>query len=309
MEINTNEDKPKNIWNSIAARALRTGAHIPTVEEEFDFEKAMDGLAWNFGFNRRQHPRTIELFSQALKDGTFAVGTPLRIAQNENGDWVLVDGQHRLLAIAESKIKKWMSIVVDERPAHIAYSSIDNIGSLRKAQDAVSSMLGWSLISWTKFCSAGIIIAGKFSSDAISRGTLAGVSTNRKNEMIAEVLNQYKDAATRISKFSNTMLRRGPSLAVYIVAAHYAPDLFWPYFEAVMNDDMLPKNSPEKRTTETLQMPCRHWDERLRLCYYTIACWNAAYSKKELPTFPRVTTSGERITRFPGILGTPFGAE
>lgn len=307
--LNTMEEnnKPANIWNEIAKRALRTGAHVPVVEEEFNHEKARDGLAWNFGHNRRQKQFVVSKFAQIIKDGSFALGSMLRIARDESGEWVLIDGQHRLSAIAESGMRVWMMVAIDERPAHIAYASIDNIGNTRTVVDSISSMLGWSTKRWTAVVSAANIIRSGFDRQTIWMGGNKIESINEKNEKIAATIEKYKKEILRLGDIRGDASKfRAPSICVYIVAAHYAPDVFWPFFESAISDDMLAKNSPEKKLNEVFQMNASSNDARLKCFFYTAMAWNAAYQRKELPVFGRVVMTGSLATPIPPILGTPF---
>ena len=305
METET-EVKPPNIWNAIAARALRTGAHIPIAEEEFDRERALCGLHWNFGHNRRPKQYVVTKFAQIIKDGSFAIGSTLRIARDENGEWILVDGQHRLAAIAESGARVWLMVAIDERPARIAYASIDNVGTLRGARDAVSSLLGWSTKNWNAVCGAAAIISHDFSRRSILGSTPNGASVAKKHSFIAETVAKYKETILQFSdlRLPNAQFRRAPALAVHIVTAHHAPDVFWPYFNAAIKDDMLAKHSPEKKLTETLVMPAKYSNERLKLFVFTVACWNAAYTKTEIQKFPKFNEDEQ--TPVPSILGTPY---
>lgn len=312
METNTNtntETKPKNIWAEIAERALRTGANVPVVEVEFDREKALHGLAWNYDRNRRPKPKVIANFRHIIDDFNFAAGSMLRIAQNDDGEWVLIDGQHRLTAIAESGAKLWLLVAVDERPARIAYASIDNVGTLRSRSDAISSLLGWSTKHWTSICGAAEIISDNFSTTSLESGVSKGsASAAKKLEIVCGTMEKYKEAIIAISskKYAKASVIRATACAAHIVCAHYVPDVFWPYFNEAVNDDMLAKNSPEKKLTETFLMGAVYKEDRFQLFYYTVACWNAKYTKVELPKFPAFLYGAKKKSLVPQILGTPY---
>lgn len=298
-----------NIWNDIAKRALRTGAHIPMVEEQFDREKALHGLAWNFGFNRRKKPQVVNNFAQIISDGSFAPGSMIRIARNESGEWVLVDGQHRLEAIVKANVNIWLVVVVDERLANIAYAGIDNVGTLRTGGDAVSSILGWTTKRWTNTIGAASIIASNFSRTYMTATYFTQVfsSANRRNELVADVMAKYKNEFLAFGKIAtDAFFLRAPSLAVHIIASHYAPQIFWPYFNAALKDDMLAKNSPEKKLSELRNFPAVQRHERFRLLCYTVACWNAKFKGEELARLPNIFTDRDRATQVPKILGTPY---
>jgi hypothetical protein len=309
MEITPNEDKPKkNIWNEIAERALRTGNNVPAVEVEFDVEKALAGLAWNFDRNRRPKPFVIKKFRDIIEDFSFSCGSTIRIAKNESGNWVLIDGQHRLTAIAEAGVKLWMLVVVDSRLARIAYANIDNVGTLRTHKDAVSSILGWSTSWWLSVVSAARLIRAKF-----SLNSFRGKEKDINPELTASVVEKYRAEFEKIisldksTKAWNCM--RSSQLAVLAVIAHYQPEIFYPWFQRALLDDMLPRESTEKRLTETFLLPADNVPNKFRLMLSTIFIWNAHYRGESMFSAPRIIAEGIRRTKFPGILGTPFGAE
>lgn len=310
METNTNEEKPKNIWEEIAERALRTGANVPVVEVEFDREKALRGLAWNYNMNRRPKPKVIANFRHIIEEFDFAAGSMLRIAQNDVNEWVLIDGQHRLTAIAESGARLWLLVVVDQRPAKIAYANIDNVGTLRTGRDAVSSILGWSMGNWGSVVSAARLIEAGLTRPAFFPGSSGKPLSPEKT---AETLEKYRTATENVLGISasgkSLQSRRAPQFAVLIVAAHHQPERFYSWFERAAADDMLPKDSTEKRLAETFSWTASGRHERLRLAIATAMIWNANYLGEAMPSMPRITVIGERLTRLPGILGTPFGAE
>lgn len=310
METNTNEDKPKNIWEEIAERALRTGANVPVVEVEFDREKALSGLAWNYNMNRRPKPKVIANFRHIIEEFDFSAGSMLRIAQNDDGAWVLIDGQHRLAAISELGARLWLLVVVDQRPAKIAYANIDNVGTLRTGGDAVSSILGWSIGNWTSVISAARLIEAEFARSAFFTGRHSRPSSPEKT---AEILEKYRAATEKvvgIASFGKSLQsRRASQLSVLIIAAHHQPERFYSWFERAAADDMLPKDSTEKRLAETFTWPSGAKPDRFRLALATAMIWNAHYLGEVMPSMPRITVMGERLTRWPGILGAPFGAE
>jgi hypothetical protein len=66
-------------------------------------EKALKYLEGNHEFQRHSQPRKVTLFSEMMKKGDFngENGDTIKFAKNGRGD-ILIDGQHRLLAIIES---------------------------------------------------------------------------------------------------------------------------------------------------------------------------------------------------------------
>jgi hypothetical protein len=308
METNMNEDKPKNIWEGIAERALRTGANVPVVEVEFDTDKALAGLAWNFENNRKPKNSVIASFADTLDSGDFAIGSTLRIARNAAGQWVLVDGQHRLMAIAKSGRKTWMMIVADERPANIAYAKFDNLGSIRTNSDVFGSLLGWRSKNWSSVIAAAKIIHNKFEY-AEGRHKI----TEAEKEGIAETLNSFRKeielVCAQVSKGNSASVTRAPTLSVLISALKYQRAIAEPWIVSALADDRLVKLSPEKLLSESFGLPAAEYMDRKKILYLTATIWNLKFTGTTIQRAPQMRFGDERVTHWPGILGTPFGAE
>jgi len=304
MKNKTTEEKPNNIWKEIAERALSIVANIPVIEVEFTAEKAISGLAWNFEFQRQKKTSIVKSFQRIIEDFNFSAGSMLRIAQNDEGEWVLIDGQHRLAAIVESGAKLWLLVAVDSRPASVAYANIDNVGSLRSSGDAVHSALGWKTKYWTSMVPTAYIISKLFSMDVVKTSMLR--NTNGVTESACVALRKYRNTFEKFTEKNRKEATRAPSAAALIVAAHYQPDKFWPFFERALADDRLPKNSPEKKLLAVLASQCKDSTDRLRVCIHTILCWNAVYKNQELFSLPRIDHKTLEDVSIPAILGTPY---
>jgi hypothetical protein len=313
MKNKTAEEKPKNIWEEIAARALRTGANVPAVEVEFDREKSLSGLAWMWKKNRKPKETVINVFVNVLTSGDFAPGSQIRIAKNEDGEWVQIDGQHRLMAIARANAKAFMQVVVDIRPAKIAYANIDNVGTLRTDGDAVSSILGWNTRYWNSVVGAAKIINRKF--HLVKED---GNTRTPDPEQISGLVQAYRksiEATCEILGCDNAKGgMRAPIFSVLIVAARYQPEVFFPWISRAAADDMLHANSTEKKLIRLLQSSLAKTRDltapqvRERATMQTAMLWNAHYSGENInPVSVRLGV--KRRTSWPGILGTPFGAE
>jgi hypothetical protein len=306
MEITTNEDKPKkNIWNEIAERALRTGNNVPAVEVEFDVEKALAGLAWNFDHNRKPKNTVINSFADTLENGGFATGSTLRIARNQVGQWVLVDGQHRLLAIAKSGRKTWMMIIADERAANIAYAKFDNLGTIRTSSDVFVSLLGWRAKNWSSVIAAARIIYNKYS---FTDGALK--ITENEKEGTAETLNAFRKeiewVCAQDPKGNSLAITRAPTLSVILSALKYQRDIAEPWFLAAVADDRLAKLSPEKLLSDSFHLSCARYSDRKKVLYLTATIWNLKFTGMTVQRTPQVFFGNERETQWPGIMGTPY---
>lgn len=304
-ETNKTETNTPNIWNAIALRALRTSAHIPVAQEEFDAEKALAGLAWNFEHNRNPKNTVILSFVDTLEHGDFATGSTLRIARNEAGQWVLVDGQHRLLAIAKSGRKTWMMIVADERPANIAYAKFDNLGTIRTSSDVFGSLLGWKTKNWASVIAAARIIHNKYEFHE-GQQKITGI----EKEGIAETLNAFRKEIEWICaqdpKGNSLAITRAPTLSVLLSALKYQRAIAEPWFLAAVADDRLMKLSPEKLLAESFHLPSARYIDRKKVLYLTAAIWSLKFTGTTVQRAPQVYFGDERSTSWPGIAGTPY---
>lgn len=304
-ETNKTETNTPNIWNAIALRALRTSAHIPVAQEEFDAEKALAGLAWNFERNRTPKSNVIASFADTLEHGDFATGSTLRIARNEAGQWVLVDGQHRLLAIAKSGRKTWMMIVADERPANIAYAKFDNLGTIRTVGDTLDSLLGWRTKAWDSVVGAARIIYAKY-----NYGDLAKKISEEEKDGVAKILNEFRSEIEWVLSLSPAnraiSAARAPSLSVLLAALKYQRDTAQQLIMDAIADDRLAKLSPEKFFSDELEKTVRSYYEKKKLMYTTAAIWNLKFANRSVQRAPHASFSNERSTPWPGIAGTPY---
>jgi hypothetical protein len=300
------QNTPLNIWNDFAARALRTGAPVPSVQIEFDAEMARLGLAWNFSNNRKQKPKVIDLMVEAIKEELFVSGTVLRIAHDQLlNQWVLVDGQHRLAAVEASNTKQWFVVAVESKPADKAYATFDRIGSMRTDSDSVNGLLGWKIRNWASIIGALTIIKNNFD-----------YSKSRKRQspndilQIADIAAKYKDAIMKIDSLPSSDLYsqivRAPSAAIWIVACHHHPDLFMPWMTRAMKDDTITASSTEMRIREMCSVAGKNDLDRPRLMILSAMVWNAHYLNAPMPKLPGAKWGKQSKTKFPGIAGTPY---
>lgn len=308
MKNKTTEEKPKNIWEEIAERAISIVENVPHIEVEINAETASAGLAWNFKLQRPLNKTVVKNFVKIIEDFSFAAGSILRIARDEE-EWVLIDGQHRLAAIIESKAKSHFIVVVDSRPARVAYANIDNVGKLRSSGDSIYSELGWKTEKyWTSMVPAAYIISKSFDREVVKQS--GARNTTEVIESASLIFRKYESTFRKFTERNRNEAARAPSAAVLIVAAHYQPEKFWPFFEMALADDRLLKNSPEKKLLTVFANKCSDRDDRLRVCIHTILCWNAVYKNQELYSLPKLDPKDRKALEnasIPAILGTPYG--
>jgi hypothetical protein len=301
------QNTPPNIWNDFAARALRTGAPVPSVQIEFDAEMARLGLAWNFQNNRKPKQKNIENMVQAIREGTFTAGTVLRIAFDSLlNQWVLVDGQHRLAAVDASNTKQWFVVMVDSRPAETAYATLDRLGSMRTESDVVNGKLGWSVKHWSKIIGAFRLMYLEYN---IYQSITGRISPAQLIE-ITSMIEEYKPTLMRIDQLPKgamtSALLRSPSASVWIPAARYQPDIFFPWFEKAISDPEVTVGSIEMRVRELANIGATATEDRIKLSISSALVWKAKFEGKPMERMPLVQLTKNRKTQFPGIAGTPY---
>ena len=299
-----------NIWNELAVRALRTGAAIPSVEMQFDAELARQGLIFNFANNRKSKPVVINNMVKSIEEGSFAQGTVLRIAFDHLlSKYVLVDGQHRLEAVVASNTKQWFIVTVDARPAHVAYATLDRLGSMRTEGDSINGAIGWKTKYWNAIIGGIRLVSNSYDTNSISGG---GKKKKTPKEVIqlAEEIAKYKHTLIRIGNLSDSSLVsstfRGPSAAVFIPAAHWQPDIFFPWIEKAICDKSISFNSIEMRLYDLANMECSSHETRCKLLIYAACVWNAKFYGRPMEKLPRIVYNKERKSEFPGVAGTPY---
>jgi hypothetical protein len=151
---------------------------------------------------------------------------------------------------------------------------------------------------------AAYIISQLFDREVVKKSLVR--NTSGVTESAAKILRKYKPTFEKFTERNRDAAARAPSAAVLIVAAHYQPDKFWPFFERALADDRLAKNCPEKKLIAIFSNKCSHQDDRLRVCIHTILCWNAAYKNQELFSLPKLDQKTLEGASIPAILGTPY---
>jgi hypothetical protein len=303
------QNTPPNIWNDFAARALRTGAPVPSVQIEFDAEMARLGLAWNFTNNRKPKPAVVKTMMASIAEGSFAAGTVLRIAYDSLiNHWVLVDGQHRLAAVEASGTKQWFVVTVDSRSADTAYATLDRLGTMRTEADSVNGRLGWKTRCWTSILGGINIIKNNF-----SHYSNAHKNSPAETIEISELAKKFEAVLKRIDELPKTELfsplMRAPSSATWILAGYYQPDSFFPWIERAMADKTITVSSTEMRLRDLCVLPSRENFDRARLMVITAHVWNAHFlgrAMQQLPAIRRRHNFDDGKFKFPGIAGTPY---
>lgn len=292
------QNNTPNIWNDFAARALRTGAAVPSIEMQFDAEMARLGLAWNYSGNRPRSRNNVSLLVKAASDGSFLHGTVLRIAyDNLLNQWVLVDGQHRLAAVEESGTKQWFIVAVDAMPADISYTIVDSIGKTRGAPDMIHGTLSWYPNKHTTaVISAARIVYCDFDvREAKERKTAAQVRE------IAKIVDCWKPAYTAICGIKlMRKIGRAQILAALLPAMQYHEEKILAFLKKAIEDKDIHMSSTEMRLYDLTRITSDSVESRIRLLHMSAHVVNAVITNSVLSKLPKFT--GE----FPGIAGTPY---
>jgi len=266
-------------------------------------------LLKNSDLQRRISSTSVNLFVEAQKQGQFFDGGAIRFVW-DGKDYRLVDGQHRMEAVAKSGIAAKFVVVVVAGDERNDYSKQDQYGRKRSLRDAVfavrqsvaEGMVNNRLVAYV---AALKIIAVDFSDNESQ--FVAG-------ETFYKLFDEYLDAREIIEsapkmpdRFKTRGIYKAPVYAVALATARYAEKRtvqdFW---GQVVDDNGLMQNDPRKKLNRFLNEPSvgnggskRTWNR-----IAATKCWNAFVNNKP-GGIKQLKLTGKRIK----IAFTPFPSD
>lgn len=225
----------------------------------FDSKLAQTWLdRFHFDFQRKPKRWAIEYYANEMRAGNFKPYTMIEIA-NVNGKKYLVDGQHRLMAIASADVKMPLVVletdVANEQEVGERYAQTDR-GLKRTTADqfaavALPEEFGLSHTKLNAIGAACVLIDSDF-----TRQSQRGISLGKKLEMIREYAPyacQFYDAIEDygVPREMAKIVLRAATLAVAIVTYRYssarfgveAVDDFW---IGAISDNEIKTGDPRK---------------------------------------------------------------
>ena len=261
----------------------------------------------------RQRPvreRHVALLADAIANGEFESGriSFVRVGKQR----FLVDGQHRLAAIARAGVGVSMEVgertVATMEDVHRIYARTDR-GLGRATPDVLKArgLFDDSALSRTMVLKAssacGLIITGF---EPLGKANTATASTDIRAAVLADWLPAAEAYAAFIAGATDALKRRlvsSPIMAVGMVTSRYAEDRAAEFWGRLAADDGLRAGEPEHTLARYLvgnPVGARGATGYARVA---AAAWNAAYAGRE---WGKVVVKDEALGRPILIAGTPY---
>lgn len=283
----------------------KTDTQIQSYVIDMTPEAATRALGENFHNNRKLRRANVKRFTDALSGGYFVAGSTIRFTYDD-GKLTLVDGQHRLSAIAQSGCDKVpLTVVVSPGDAAKEYALIDTIQVPRSAADSLAALDAnaktYPVTSLVAYTAAVNVIARNFRvrRDGISRLVTAKVFAEYEDEIAR--CHEVFGAAKRMPGTPSLGLFKQSALSVVLVTAKYVGREKWDdFWIPVWTDDGLRTGDLRKRLHTILSQPSaggsKDSDYTLKA---TVKLWNAYQEGREIKTL-RLGGEVEKI------VGTPY---
>lgn len=270
----------------------------------------------NFERQRKSSKPHVDYLTKCMTDGTFDGGETIRLVRWD-GNFVVVNGQHRLRAILAFGRPVEIVVVITDVPgvqeAAQIYARIDR-GRGRSLADVLRAFADYSDHGLTQtqaaLISAGAVLIENQFSDAAMR---ASIYDSRSADHRHELAIAYSREGVR---FLNTiaggdslvcrMLTRRVVLAVALLTfgserCLVKAEEFW---RGAAHDDGLAKDDPRKQLLRFLQkMTNARVSEQQTLLRGVVCCWNAFFENRML----QVVRPGDPTAPL-NIVGTRFSA-
>jgi len=264
-------------------------------------------LECNYYDNRRLSKANVEAFADILKAGAWTEGSQIRFA-DDGGEYVLIDGQHRLRAIIDTNISARCMAIVDKNIPSQAYTIADAAGRVRTTADAVhANGIGreWSKYLLNSYSYAVKIIDAEFKiatsnkhnvrskiviSNSVARDWEATMSS------VIAALNPLPKTIT-----STRAWQKAPILAVLLATWKHQEERARQFWIAAIMDDGLAATRPEKFMHVSMAASLPGGSSAAQSSVNrTARIWNSFYRNRAIERMP----TGDNW--FPGILGTPY---
>lgn len=265
-------------------------------------------LELNFDHNRKLRKANVSDFAVLIENGEFFPGSQVRIGSHK-GYYTLLDGQHRLTAIAQTGCPQPMVItVVDIQTAtgvREDYARLDTNGQRRTMGDALFSLDAQDSIVFehSKLTALGSAVRLLLGGNTLSSQSLKKVPKMaiyrwiKKNN---EPISALRECVGTGMVGTTRGIIKSPVLSVALATFECAPrDKAVGFWRQVVEDDGLGKSDPRKKLHEFLARPMSGGKASLVAQAVTARCWNAYVSGKSMGNL-------DRSTAMPKIALTPY---
>lgn len=242
----------------------------------------------NFNKQRRVEQSTVRRYAESMRDGRWTPGTQLAFCKCDN-QYLLVNGQHRLAAVALSGVSVEFQVLVNE------VNSLDDVDTHYARHDCdirkrsfydviravgVNTESGLPLRLLGNMPAASRVIENRFSDFRLN-----GVeSAERRIDRIGPWLPVAREISDSLAglNMSERVFTVGPlSVMLATVKYHGARATF--FWKTSIEDDGLRKNDPRYHLVRYLSShTVRSATEREQLARACALAWNAYYGGREL---------------------------
>ena len=264
-------------------------------------------LECNYYNNRRLSKSNVESFADLLKAGAWTEGSPIRFA-DDGGEYVLIDGQHRLRAIIDTNISARCMAIIDKNIPSQAYTIADAAGRVRTTADAVhANGIGkeWNKYLLNSYSYAVKIIGAEFNAGKSStHGVRSKISVSNSIARDWEpTMSSVIAALTPLPKTitSTRAWMKAPILAVLLATWKHQEERARQFWVASIMDDGLAATRPEKFMHVFMAAGISGGSVAAQSATNrTARIWNSFYRSRAIERMPT------EVPPFPGILGTPY---
>lgn len=263
-----------------------------------------NNLRYEFNRNERQAKSHISALSRMMRSGVWRSGGAIEFARLPDGEVVLLDGHHRMLAQVDAGVDVVWNVVIHEvqdkaqvRDLFWTYDTILRKRSLNNVLNGVQAAenLGLGRLMATSTARAAHFIAnGMRANSGPENKTFTPDETIRlcsKWAIEAQLYEQCIDAAPHKMKHK---MRSSQICAAAIVTFNADSETAWSFWMGIALDDGLRRGDPRKTFIDWMRDTHLAGSGYTASCVAAARCWNAYVAGSELS----VLRIGKRSVRF-----------
>jgi hypothetical protein len=257
-----------------------------------DPPSARSMLEKKFPLQRSVSVSHIKFLLDTMKAGEFDGGEPIRFGRGPNTPWMLLNGQHRLHAVASGDMAVEMAVVYTEcqsvEDVAKVYSRIDrgrkrNMVDAMKALGLISRANEMAQKDFKAFSQAAVLLRMGLESRSVAGSSYESRSAEARHaemEKWQQPARQYFAAIH--GSADKPLFERREVAAIGIVTFADAPHTAQPFWREAAKDDGLRATDPRKKVLEVLR---RAPVTRTGMGYLgnaVASCWNAYVEGRDL---------------------------
>ena len=292
---------------------------VSTSWMDIDAQSGEDLLKFNtFEHQRPVRKQKVEIYAQQMSSGDWTPGADggIILARTGNGDWELMNGQHRILAVILTNIcipfqVSWYTFD-SEADKYAFFASLDQ-GAKRSDADALMALGVRNVLTGvdkrliTTAASALKIIDLSFRSKGSNR---TAATTNKHTNTTANVKRAIDAFADPIIAASHGLMgnrkmyqntRNSYAFAIVLLSYTYAPEEAHEFWPEVIDPNVLTKGTPQYALHHYLLTNTPHSEGEDTYAFCVANAWNAYAEGRSLEVLKK--GSNQTIMR---LACTPF---